>query len=123
MDIELLIKTVLDAAFEVKRTLGLGYLEAVYQNALSVELTSRGVPHERERVLDVYYKGTKVGVYRADIVVADCLIIELKVAESLTLANECQLVNYLQTTGIDYGLLLNFGTIPMEIKRKFRTKK
>lgn len=123
MNIESLIKIIIDKAIEVKRTLGQGFLESVYQNALLYELTEAGLKCEKEKLLNVYYKGQIVNYFRADIVVEDLVIIELKVADEICRAHEIQLVNYLTATGIDTGLILNFGTIPMGIKRKYRTTK
>lgn len=120
MDIENLIKAIIDKAIEVKRTLGQGFLESVYQNALIYELQEAGIKCEKEKLLNVYYKGHIVNYFRADIVVEDSVIVELKVADEICRAHEIQLVNYLTATGIDSGLLLNFGTIPMGIKRKYR---
>lgn len=123
MNIESLIKIIIDKAIEVKRTLGQGFLESVYQNALLYELTEAGLKCEKEKLLNVYYKGQIVNYFRADIVVENLVIIELKVADEICRAHEIQLVNYLTATGIDTGLILNFGTIPMGIKRKYRTTK
>ncbi len=123
MDIEDLIKRVIDAAFVVKRTLGVGFLEQVYKNALAYELEFQGLAVEKEKCLTVKYKDHDVGYYRADLVVDGCLIVELKSTESIIEAYEYQLVNYLRATGISDGLILNFGTTPLGIKRKYRDKK
>lgn len=123
MDIEDLIREAIDAAYAVKRTLGEGFLEQVYHNAMMHELKLRGINAEKEKPLNITYKGVDVGTYRADIVVQDRLIIELKVAEAIIPAHEYQLVNYLRATGVSDGVLLNFGTVPMGIRRKFKDKK
>jgi len=123
MDVELLIKIIINKAIEVKRTLGQGFLESVYQNALVYELLDSGLKCEKEKLLNVYYKGKIVNYFRADIIVEDSVIVELKVADEICRAHEIQLVNYLTATGIDSGLILNFGTMPMGIKRKYRTTK
>lgn len=122
MDVEDLIKPIIAAAIEVKRTLGSGFLENVYLNALVHELRLRDIPVETEKRLRIYYKGTDVGWYRADIIVDGRIILELKSTESIAIAHEYQLVNYLRATGIDNGLIINFGSSPIGIKRKYRMK-
>lgn len=122
MNVEDLIKTIIAAAIEVKRTLGSGFLENVYLNALVHELRLRDIPVETEKRLRIYYKGTDVGWYRADIIVDGRIILELKSTESIAIAHEYQLVNYLRATGIDNGLIINFGSSPIGIKRKYRMK-
>ena len=109
MELESLLKTIREAAFEVRKQLTNGYLESVYQNALAYELTSLGIKVETEVPLKVYYKNKVVGNFRADIVVDDQVIIELKAIENLHKFHEAQLVNYLITTGIDHGFLVNYG--------------
>lgn len=121
MDIEQLISAVISAAYEVRITLGTGFLESVYQNALMTELESRGIKTEKETPLAVKYKGHIVGDFRCDILVDNRIIIELKAVGLLLPAHEAQLVNYLTATGIDHGLLINFGGVKLEVKRKFRT--
>ena len=119
-EIEAIIKTIIDCAVVVKRSLGVGYLEMVYLNALMVEMSSKGLKVEKEKPIEVYYRGICVGYYRVDILVNDSVIIELKVAEAIDKSHEMQLVNYLQTTGIDNGLIINFGSERIEVKRKYR---
>lgn len=123
MDIEDIIKETLEATICVKLKLGAGFLERVYQNALIHELKLRGLHAEKEVPISVYYKGVIVGDYRADILVENQLLIETKMAEALTKAHECQLANYLQATGLDTGLLINFGTMRSDVRRKFRLPK
>lgn len=120
MDIETIIKTIIEKAIEVKRTLGQGFLESVYQKALAYELTEAGLKCETEKLLNVYYKGHVMNYFRADLVVEDAVIVEAKVVNEICRAHEIQLVNYLTATGIDNGLIINFGTIPMGVKRKYR---
>lgn len=104
-----LIKEISSAAFEVRQHLKPGYLEAVYQNALMVELHSRGINAVKEVRIPVYYKGVIVGDYRADILVENRIIIETKAVKEFSFVHEMQLVNYLTATGLDDGLLINFG--------------
>jgi GxxExxY protein len=110
-------KLVLQSFYKVYNTLGFGFLEKVYENALLMELAKTGLFCEQQKLIEVYYEGTVVGKYFADIVVNNCLIIELKAAEGLCLEHECQLINYLKATNIEVGLLLNFGRKP-EFRRK-----
>lgn len=122
-DTESLIRIIMDSAITVKRTLGAGFLEAVYQNALIYELQSQGIKCEKEKNLTVYYLGQIAGSYRADIVVENRVILEIKVCDEIISAHEYQLVNYLRATNIPDGLIINFGSFPMGFKRKFRDTK
>jgi len=106
--------------FKVYNTLGYGFLEKVYQNALLIELKKSGFSCESQKPIKVYYEDSLVGDYYADIVVDDCIILELKAAEALCEEHEYQLINYLKATEIEIGLLLNFGKKP-EFKRKIFT--
>ena len=107
---------IINALYKVYNTLGFGFLEKVYQNALALELQRRGFHVERQKQLKVYYEAQMVGEYFADLVVEGLVILELKAAETLILAHEAQLMNYLKATEIEVGLLLNFGAKP-EFKR------
>lgn len=89
--------------------LGYGFLETVYRGALAVELSSRGRTVQREVATSVWYRGTEVGHYRADLVVDDKVIIETKASEAITDADRKQLLNYLRCTHHEVGLLLHFG--------------
>ena len=109
---------IIGAAFEVHNTLGQGFLEKVYQNALVKELTLRGHQAETNVRIPVTYKDDIVGDYIADILVDNCIILELKALNSLTSEHEAQLLNYLKATGHKIGLLLNFGTRRVQVKRK-----
>ena len=97
--------------------LGYGFLENVYQNALCFELQKQGFNVETQKTIDVYYQSQLVGKYRADLVVNDLIILELKAVEYLVKEHENQLINYLKATNKEVGLLLNFGLKP-EIRRK-----
>ena len=120
MDIENLINTIIQASYEVKKNLVPGYLEIVYRRSLAQELRLRGINCIEEMPITVHYKGVAVGDYRADIVVEDSVILELKVVDALTTAHEVQLVNYLTSTGLDHGLLINFGNYSEKPRRKWR---
>lgn len=104
----------------VHDALGPGFLESVYRNALAHELQLAGHLVECERRLEVRYRDISVGNFAVDMLVEDCILIELKAARALAVAHEAQLVHYLTATGIDSGLLLNFGTSRLEFRRKFR---
>ncbi len=117
---EELIKTVVNCIYSVRGELLPGYLEVVYRNALACELHDHGLRCEMEYPISIYYKGHCVGDYRADIVVEGRLIIELKAVSAILPIHEMQLVNYLTATGIDNGLIVNFGGDRLEVKRKYR---
>lgn len=111
---------VIGCAMKVHRALGPGFLENVYKNALCVELRLAGISFTTEEPIKVRYAGVEVGCYFADIFVAGQLIIELKAVEKLLVIHEVQVVNYLTATGIDDGLLLNFGSRSLDYRRKSR---
>ena len=109
---------IIGAAMEVHRQLGHGFLEAVYQEALAIEMTKRNIPFKREVSLPVEYKGQRlVCSYRADFVCYESIIVEMKAINQLTGADEAQLINELKATGLHRGLLLNFGAPSLEYKR------
>jgi GxxExxY protein len=112
---------VIGAAMRVHSTLGPGFTEGVYQNALALEMALEGIPFEREVKLEVRYRGELVGLYRADLLVAGVLILELKAVQVILPEHEVQVVNYLAATGLEQALLLNFGTRSLQVKKKFRT--
>lgn len=112
-----LTQQIIEAAFRVYKVLGYGFLEKVYQNALMIELTKRGIRAESERPLKIHYESDIVGDYICDIVVEDKVILELKAVKEINKIHEVQLVNYLKGTGIEVGLLINFGP-SVQIKRK-----
>jgi GxxExxY protein len=115
-----LTNKILSCFYTVYNTLGFGFLEKVYENAMMVEFYKQRITAEKQRRLSVYYSETVVGEYFADIVVEDTIIIELKAAECLIEEHELQLINYLKATDKEIGLLLNFGKRP-EFKRKIFT--
>ena len=108
---------IIKAFYKVYNTLGFGFLESVYRRALLEELKRSGLECAEQFPIKVFYFNLDVGLYFADIVVNDCVVIETKAAASLCEAHEMQLVNYLKATGIEVGLLLNFGQTP-QLKRK-----
>ncbi len=111
---------IIDAAYRVHKVLGYGFLEKVYQNALIIELKRRGFRAEAEMPLKILYESEIVGDYVCDIVVEDKVILELKAVKAIAEVHEVQLVNYLKGTGIEVGLLINFGP-SVQVKRKVLT--
>ena len=111
---------IIQAFYEVYNSLGFGFLEKVYENALTLELRERRLTVIQQRPIAVYYKGTVVGEYFADLLVNDVVLVELKAASKIIDAHEAQLLNYLRATNIEVGLLLNFGEKP-DHKRKLYT--
>jgi GxxExxY protein len=108
---------VIAAFYKVYNTLGWGFLEKVYHNALEIELKEQGLSAIPKAQIKVYSKGVEVGEYFADFLVEGCVILELKSVERLIEEHHAQLLNYLRATDIDIGLLLNFGPRP-DVKRK-----
>ena len=108
---------IIGAAYEVHNTLGSGFLEKVYQNSLAIELKSLDFLVDMEKPIKVHYNGEVVGDYIADIIVDDKVILEIKAIKELSSIHEVQLVNYLKATGIEVGLLINFGT-SVQVKRR-----
>ena len=111
---------IIGCAMKVHRTLGGGFLESVYQNALAFELQRSGLQAECEVPIKVFYDGVDVGEFFADILVAKQIIVENKAVEQLNPAHEVQLVNYLTATTYNVGLLFNFGAASLQYKKKFR---
>lgn len=119
---QLITSKIIRAYYNVYNTLGFGFLEKVYENAMIIELQKLRIHGRRQVPVKVHYEGKQVGDYYADIIVEDTVIVELKAAESLREEHEAQLLNYLRATNIEVGLLLNFGQTP-QIKRKVWTNK
>jgi GxxExxY protein len=109
---------IIGACFEVHKELGNGFLEAVYQEALEIELIKQQIPFEREKALSISYKNVRLGKkYVADFVCFDKIIIELKALSQLNGEHESQVLNYLKSTGYKLGLLINFGESSLKYKR------
>ena len=117
MNINDLTYSINGAVFEVSRTLGFGFLEKVYENALLAELRERGLQAQNQVPIKVHYKDKVVGEYFADIFVENKVILELKTVENISKIHEAQLLNYLKATGVKVGLLVNFRHPKAEIKR------
>ncbi|MGC9364995.1 MAG: GxxExxY protein [Fidelibacterota bacterium] len=121
MEINEFTKKIIGCAFTVYNQMGFGFLESVYGKCLQIELNKQHIPAEFKKPIKVFYDGINVGDFIADIVVDNSIIVELKSVTKLTKIHEAQLVNYLTATGIENGLLINFGQQNVEVKRKFKT--
>ena len=121
MEEQQLTEKIIGCAMKVHSTLGPGFLESVYHKALAHELGKAGLKVQCEKPITVHYDGLDVGDFSADMLVEDRVMLELKANQALAPSHEVQLVNYLTATGIEIGLLLNFGAERLEFKRKTRT--
>lgn len=115
-----LTQEIISCFYKVHTTLGYGFLEKVYQNAMLLELQRSGLQAESQKRINVFYLGCNVGEYFADVVVEDKVILELKASESLSKEHHYQLINYLKASNLEIGLLLNFGK-KAELKRAIFT--
>jgi GxxExxY protein len=122
MKVDDLTQKIIGCAYKVHNALGPGFLERVYENALRIELEKLGLDVKQQEPINVRYDGQIVGEYYADLWVDGRVVIELKAVQTLTQRHEVQLVNCLTATGIEDGLLLNFGS-SVQVKRKFRQYK
>jgi len=111
---------VINCAVKVHKYLGSGFLESVYESALAYEFSKRGIEFERQPSLKVWYEDHLAGQYIADFIVEGKLLVELKALRNMNSACEAQLLNYLKATGLTIGLILNFGTTRLQIKRRVR---
>ena len=121
MEEEALTETIIGCAMKVHRTLGPGFLESVYEKAFAHEMTKAGLHVECQTPIQVHYDDIVVGDLICDIGIEKRVLIENKAVLALNTAHEVQLVNYLTATGIELGLLFNFGAAHLEFKRKYRT--
>lgn len=118
------VYAIVGAALEVYNTLGPGFFEAVYQEALEIELAERSIPVESQKELCIVYKGRRLKkFYVADFVGYGKVIVEIKALNELTSHDEAQVLNYLKATGLEVGVLINFGAPEkLEWKRKVKTR-
>jgi GxxExxY protein len=112
-----LSRAVIGRAFVVLNSLGSGFLEKVYENALAHELRKAGISVEQQHATTVMYDGVAVGKYFVDLMIEDCLLVEIKVTKALDDIHAAQCINYLKATGLNLCLLLNFARPRLEIKR------
>ena len=108
---------VMEVVFEVHNTLGPGFLESLYEEALSYELALRGIPFERQKDIRVTYKGQVIGTHRLDLIVDGKIILELKAVSELNDVFRQQLLSYLKASGLRLGILINFGTPRVQYNR------
>ena len=104
-----LTETIIGVSFDVYNELGFGFLESVYRKSLQLALREKNLKVEAEVAVPVFFRGINVGDFRADLVVNDSVLLELKTAESIIIAYEAQVLNYLRVTALEIGLILNFG--------------
>ena len=115
-----LTEKIIACAYKVHNTLGAGFLEKVYENAMMIELRRQGLFAEQQKSIKIYYEGEVVGDYYADLFVENEIIVEIKAIEKLTKIHEVQTVNYLNGIEKEIGLLINFGSSVI-VKRKYKT--
>jgi GxxExxY protein len=108
---------IIEASFEVSNELGIGYLESVYENALSIALREKSLTVARQIPLKVTFRGVVIGDFKADMLVEDKVLIEIKAVSNLLNEHYAQLLNYLKTTGIEVGMVVNFGTPKVQYRR------
>ena len=116
-EINRVTERIITCVYRVSNTLGSGFLEKVYENALAIELRKNGLKVEQQHPIRVFYSSEPVGDFAADLLVEDCVIVELKAARSLDDIHSAQCLNYLKATGLTICLLVNFGRPRVEIKR------
>ncbi len=120
MKFEDITEKIIKAAYSVYNTLGFGFLESVYEKSLILELKANGLNTESQKAIEVFYRSEKVGDFFTDILVEGKIIVELKSVRKLIEIHEVQLVNYLKATGLEVGLLINFGEKNVQVKRKVK---
>ena len=116
-----LTRRIIGCAFEVQNTLGSGFLESVYEKAMVVALSDAGIPVRAQAPITVRFRGRLVGDFYADLLVDDKVIVELKTVSELAPQHKAQIINYLNATEIQVGLLINFGKPKLEFHRYTRT--
>ena len=117
LELEELTGSIIGAAIAVHKELGPGFLETIYENALAVELSHRGIVFEKQQIVPVFYKGTQVGEHRLDFLVEGKIVVELKAMKELEDIHCAQVRSYLKATHLKHGLLMNFATMPLTTKR------
>ena len=117
LDIDQLTRTIIGAVYRVSNTLGIGFLEKVYENALAIELRNSGLAVEQQFPLRVFYCGIPVGEFSTDLLIEGCVVVELKAARTLEEVHSAQCMNYLRAAGLNVCLLVNFGSPRAQIKR------
>lgn len=113
---------VIGCAMKVHNTLGNGFQEVIYQRCLAIELDKNGINYEREKEMPIYYEGNKVGTRRADFIIEEKVMLEIKAQVNLEDVHLAQGLNYLSAYNLDIGLLVNFGSTSLQTKRLYRKK-
>ena len=116
-----LTRDIIGAAIEVHKILGVGFLESVYEEALAIEFELQKIPSERQKTIDVFYKNRLAKQFVCDFIVYDKIVIELKAIRKISDIEKAQMLNYLKATGLNLGLILNFGSGSLEVKRLINT--
>ncbi len=119
METNTLTETIIKAAYQVHNELSTGYIEKIYENAMMIALRDLGIDAKQQYPLKVHFRDQVVGDYYADIVVLDTVILELKAVKTLLPEHQAQLLNYLKSTHMKTGLLINFAKKGLEIKRMY----
>jgi GxxExxY protein len=112
--------SVIESAIRVHKSLGPGFLESFYEEALALELMESGIPFERQKSIVLKYKGSPIGEHRLDLLVCGKLVVELKAIKELEPIHFSIVRSYMKAVGLESGLILNFGTMPLGIKRVAR---
>lgn len=123
MEINDLTKFIIGSAYNVYNKLGFGFLESIYEKSLHIEILKAGLRCECQKPIKVFYEEMLVGEYNADLLVEQKIIVELKAVNELSKLHEVQLVNYLNATRINDGLLINFGPNNVQVRHKYRTNR
>jgi len=123
MQYEELTEKIISAAYRVYNKMGFGFLESVYEKCLLIELEREGLRAESQKPIIVKYENEVVGEFKADVLIENTVILELKSVRQITRVHEVQLVNYLAATGKPVGLILNFGEEKVTVKRKVKDLK
>jgi len=116
-----LTRDIIGAAIEVHKILGVGFLESVYEEALAIEFELQKIPSERQKTINVFYKNRLAKQFVCDFIVYDKIVIELKAIRKISDIEKAQMLNYLKATGLNLGLILNFGSGSLEVKRLINT--
>jgi GxxExxY protein len=117
-----LTQKIIGCAMQVHRTMGNGFQEVIYQRALAIEMQFQGLSFEREKEMDIFYRGENIGARRVDFFVEGCIMVELKAVIQLEDVHLAQAMNYLEAYGMEIGLLINFGARSLQFKRVHNNK-
>ncbi len=122
MQHEELTQKIIGSAMQVHSTMGNGFQEVIYQRALAIEMTYQGLSYEREKEMDIHYRGQHIGTRRVDFFVEGCIMLELKAVIQMEDVHLAQAINYLEAYGMEIGLLINFGARSLQFKRVHNNK-